>query len=81
MGGLPTWGLGVGLTTPHRKKETCYDHRLSATLTEVFAVFSSTCWLLSGGYLKVTHEMTVPDVYFPTFTTPYNIYSLIGIVK
>jgi hypothetical protein len=24
-GGPPTWGLGVGLTTPHRKKEACYE--------------------------------------------------------
>jgi hypothetical protein len=23
-GGLPAWGLGEGLTTPHRKKLDCY---------------------------------------------------------
>jgi hypothetical protein len=23
-GGPPAWGLGVGLTTPHRKKQACY---------------------------------------------------------
>jgi hypothetical protein len=25
MGGPPAWGLGVGLTTPHRKKSPCYE--------------------------------------------------------
>jgi hypothetical protein len=24
-GGPPTWGLGVGLTTPHRIKQACYE--------------------------------------------------------
>jgi hypothetical protein len=24
-GGPPAWGLGVGLTTPHRKKSPCYE--------------------------------------------------------
>jgi len=24
-GGPPAWGLGVGLTTPHRIKVTCYE--------------------------------------------------------
>jgi arsenate reductase-like glutaredoxin family protein len=26
MGGPPAWGLGVGLTTPHRKKLSCYEN-------------------------------------------------------
>jgi hypothetical protein len=24
-GGPPAWGVGVGLTTPHRKKQACYE--------------------------------------------------------
>jgi hypothetical protein len=26
MGGPPAWRLGVGLTTPHRKKSLCYEN-------------------------------------------------------
>jgi hypothetical protein len=31
-GGPPSWGLGVGLTTPHRKKWACYDNLQEASV-------------------------------------------------
>jgi hypothetical protein len=31
MCGLPAWGLGVGLTTPHRKKLACYGRSQEAS--------------------------------------------------
>jgi hypothetical protein len=30
-GGPPAWGLGVGLTTPHRKKLACYENSQEAS--------------------------------------------------
>jgi hypothetical protein len=30
-GGPPAWGLGVGLTTPHRKKQACYETKHEAS--------------------------------------------------
>jgi hypothetical protein len=27
---VPAWGLGVGLTTPHRKKQACYETKREA---------------------------------------------------
>jgi hypothetical protein len=43
MGGPPTWGLGEGLTTPHRKNLACYEmlHRVSEL----------------GGFLGMTQAM------------------------
>jgi hypothetical protein len=30
-GGPPAWGFGVGLTTPHRKKQSCYQNSHEAS--------------------------------------------------
>jgi hypothetical protein len=35
-GGSPAWGLGVGLTTPHRKKQNCYEKSHKASDLDVF---------------------------------------------
>jgi hypothetical protein len=36
MGGPPAWGLGVGLTTPHRKKQACYEPEHEASELDGF---------------------------------------------
>jgi hypothetical protein len=36
MDGPPAWGLGVGLTTPHRKKQACYETEHEASELDGF---------------------------------------------
>jgi hypothetical protein len=43
MGGPPAGELGVGLTTPHRKKLACYEISQEASILQRYCIFGLTC--------------------------------------
>jgi hypothetical protein len=44
-GGPTAWGLGVGLTTPHRKKLACYERSQEALDLNGFCDLNGRKWI------------------------------------
>jgi hypothetical protein len=71
-GCLPAWGLGMGLTTPHRKKQICYEKVFILTHTKnlVYASVVDTAedllQFIQKGYLLVLNNLTFFSVCQPT---------------